>query len=209
MEASKFCHICDRQLDLPNDPTTLDCGGDCLQCMADVGDPDCELLMKQISKGENMDINKAWYDENKAWYDEEETGPIEVPEFEKLLNEMFEQNQKIKLIKSDLKDEQGILTKMKFKVLAYFEEFGKTKHLAQHCTVYIKTSFTCKTPKTPEEKAALFAWMKEKEIYDQYATVNSKSLNSLYNSLVKEDSDFVMPGTSDPGYFQTVEMRST
>jgi len=161
-----------------------------------------ETIKPINQQGETMDINKAWYDE-------EETSPIEVPEFETLLNEMYTHNKMIKRIKSELKDEQEILTKMKFKVLAYFEEFGKTKHLAQHCTVYIKTSFTCKTPKTPEEKAALFTWMKEKEIYDQYATVNSKSLNTLYNSLVKEDSDFVMPGTSDPGYFQTIEMRST
>lgn len=148
-------------------------------------------------------------DINQAWYDEEDTSPIEVPEFEKLLDEMNDQKQKIKKMKASLGDENAILTKMKFKVLAYFEEFGKTKHLASFGTVYIKTSFTCKTPKTPEEKAALFAWMKEKEIYEQYATVNSKSLNTLYNSLVKEDSDFVMPGTSDPGYFQTIEMRSS
>lgn len=148
-------------------------------------------------------------DLNKAWYDEEDTSPIEVPEFEKLLSEMNKQNQVIKRMKSDIKDQQAIMTKMKTKVLAYFEEFGKTKYSANFGTVYLKTNFTCKTPKTPEEKAALFAWMEEQGIYDQYATVNSKSLNTLYNSMVKENSDFIMPGTSDPGFYQTVEIRST
>ncbi len=37
----KYCHICKRELNQPNDLTTKDCGGDCLQCMSDCGDPDC------------------------------------------------------------------------------------------------------------------------------------------------------------------------
>jgi hypothetical protein len=36
------CNICKRPLDDPSDPTTEDCGGDCLRCMAEVAeDPDC------------------------------------------------------------------------------------------------------------------------------------------------------------------------
>ena len=36
------CLICGRKLDDPDEPiNSRDCGGDCLQCMADCGDPDC------------------------------------------------------------------------------------------------------------------------------------------------------------------------
>lgn len=35
------CHICKRELDNPKDPVSDDCGGDCVLCMADAGDPDC------------------------------------------------------------------------------------------------------------------------------------------------------------------------
>lgn len=34
------CNICGRLLDVPGDPETHDCGGDCARCMADVGDTD-------------------------------------------------------------------------------------------------------------------------------------------------------------------------
>lgn len=34
------CHICKRILDNPDDPFSIDCGGDCLRCMAWAGDPD-------------------------------------------------------------------------------------------------------------------------------------------------------------------------
>lgn len=37
------CATCGRLLDNPDDPMSLDCGGDCQQCMADVGDPDCQV----------------------------------------------------------------------------------------------------------------------------------------------------------------------
>jgi hypothetical protein len=42
------CHICKRLLDDPADPTTEDCGGDCLRCMAEAGDPDCLRAMWEL-----------------------------------------------------------------------------------------------------------------------------------------------------------------
>ncbi|CAN7786619.1 hypothetical protein LJR034_008709 [Caballeronia sp. LjRoot34] len=35
------CAICGRALGDVDDPLSVDCGGDCLRCMADCGDPDC------------------------------------------------------------------------------------------------------------------------------------------------------------------------
>jgi hypothetical protein len=44
------CHICKRELDDPNDPTTRNCGGDCLRCMAEIAeDPDCILGMRRVA----------------------------------------------------------------------------------------------------------------------------------------------------------------
>lgn len=41
------CKICGRELDT-SDPTTQDCGGDCLKCMAEAGDPDCIKSMELL-----------------------------------------------------------------------------------------------------------------------------------------------------------------
>lgn len=46
------CHICKRDLNVPGDPTSEDCGGDCLSCMAEAGDPDCIESMKKIRRQE-------------------------------------------------------------------------------------------------------------------------------------------------------------
>jgi len=41
------CRICGQELNIPFKPETLDCGGDCLKCMADSGDPECVETLRQ------------------------------------------------------------------------------------------------------------------------------------------------------------------
>lgn len=54
------CHFCRRLLDQPDDPTTLDCGGDCLKCMAEIAeDPDCITAMKGIKMTLEETIKQA------------------------------------------------------------------------------------------------------------------------------------------------------
>lgn len=47
IENGTKCAICKRELDNPDDPLSRNCGGDCLQCMADAGDPDCKKAVDQ------------------------------------------------------------------------------------------------------------------------------------------------------------------
>ena len=35
------CNICKKDMDVPNDVLRINCGGECLQCMAESGDTDC------------------------------------------------------------------------------------------------------------------------------------------------------------------------
>lgn len=51
---TEVCSICNRLLDDPKDPTTENCGGDCLRCMAEFAeDPDCVTPYIRILKTEN------------------------------------------------------------------------------------------------------------------------------------------------------------
>ncbi len=44
-----LCNFCGRKLDDPDDETTRDCGGDCLQCMAVIAeDEDCIAALEAI-----------------------------------------------------------------------------------------------------------------------------------------------------------------
>jgi len=48
------CNICHQLLNQPSDPLSMDCGGDCVKCMADAGDPDCIATVEQVKA-----INKS------------------------------------------------------------------------------------------------------------------------------------------------------
>jgi hypothetical protein len=45
MPEYRRCAICDRELKAHDSPDVIsrDCGGDCLMCMAEAGDPDCVM----------------------------------------------------------------------------------------------------------------------------------------------------------------------
>jgi len=66
------------------------------------------------------------------------------------------------------------------------------------------TKFVVKTPKTNEEKAQLFKWIKDTmgaEGFLAYASVNHNSLNSLWNSefeKCEEKATFNIPGVGSP-----------
>lgn len=58
MTETAECSICKRPMDDPADPTTANCGGDCLRCMAEIGeDPGCIAAMKDVTNGH--DLNAA------------------------------------------------------------------------------------------------------------------------------------------------------
>lgn len=49
------CAICRGPLNIPGDPATKDCGGDCLRCMAEAGDPDAIKALDGPSKRDIME----------------------------------------------------------------------------------------------------------------------------------------------------------
>jgi len=44
----KTCRTCERPLDDPKDPTTNDCGSDCLRCAALLGDREAREALAKI-----------------------------------------------------------------------------------------------------------------------------------------------------------------
>jgi hypothetical protein len=46
----RHCAICGRPLNNAEDPLSVDCGGDCLGCMADCEDPDCVAAVRALKQ---------------------------------------------------------------------------------------------------------------------------------------------------------------
>lgn len=50
---SQKCNICNKELNT-DDPLSEDCGGDCLECMADAGDPDAIKSVNKIKSSRKI-----------------------------------------------------------------------------------------------------------------------------------------------------------
>ena len=90
-------------------------------------------------------------------------------------------------------------------VLELLEKMGKKSFKTDGvATVSKKISMSVTTPKSHEDKALLFKWLKDNlgaEGYLTYASVNSQSLNALYNSHYDESEDkenFKIDGIGEP-----------
>jgi hypothetical protein len=68
------CRTCSRVLELEADPLSMDCGGDCVACMAEAGDPDCRNFVQKyedlrttlhgMSLARVEDLIDDWQDRN-------------------------------------------------------------------------------------------------------------------------------------------------
>lgn len=89
---------------------------------------------------------------------------------------------------SDMHYEQ--LNSAKAKVIEMLEQAGKTVYVAEGVgRVKVSYEMSVQTPKTPEEKTAFFKWLASnmgQDVADAYLSVNSQSLNSLYNELTEQ-----------------------
>jgi len=122
-------------------------------------------------------------------------------------------------LKKKLDDYEKALKTVKDQYNAVTDTILKTLELMDMDSVkahgflfYKQTSTSVTTPKTSEEKQALFEFLQSKGIFLEIASVNSQTLNSLYKSLAAEaeeqgNYDFKMPGVGEPTTYTSLKLR--
>ena len=104
--------------------------------------------------------------------------------------------------------------KLSAEAMVHLDTLGEDSYKCSAGTIYKINKLNVTLPKTDEEKAALFGHLKERGIFEKYATVNFQSLNSLWNSdyeAAKEDGralEFKMPGVGEPTLRTTIGLRN-
>lgn len=98
------------------------------------------------------------------------------------------------------------------KIFKHMDAEGMQSFKACGNTFYIEDRESVSVPKSAEHKKQLFGYLESLGILDDYLTINSASLNSLYKSLSdaaleKGDIDFRLPGVGEPSSFKKVKIR--
>lgn len=124
------------------------------------------------------------------WEEHEEVSIKQMDaEIQKLraLRTDYEEKNKIKQEADRLYKEQQI------KVLSMMEKSGKETYICEGVgRVSIRNKMAVRVPQTPEDKVKFFDWVRKnlgEEAAVHYQSVNSQSLNRLYNDLLEQYAD--------------------
>jgi hypothetical protein len=105
------------------------------------------------------------------------------------------------------------LASLELTMMEKLHELGKDSYKSEVGTISIihRTSF--KTPKTPEEKAAFFDYLRAKNMFDALVSVNSQTLNSFCKAELEtaiaegRGLDFKIPGIGEPTVQEIIGFR--
>jgi hypothetical protein len=105
------------------------------------------------------------------------------------------------------------ITALEQQIAVTLKELGRTNFQAPVGTVGITRKWRVGLPQSKEDWDALVGWMEARGISDEYLTVNSISLNSLYTKEWEaakkrgEGMEFTIPGIAEPKLFETITFR--
>lgn len=137
-------------------------------------------------------------------------------EFLEKCRAVWEQKAKVDEVKDQLKEENSKLTKFKADVEKYMEDTELEKqHIPGFGTLYRQKKFSVKVPKTPDEKAALFDWIRDnkgEDVLFNLQTIASPTVNALYKEELAEakkegNINFNIPGIGEPKVYFDIGMR--
>lgn len=139
------------------------------------------------------------------------TGQVTVKELDELGKYIFDQVNLIEAMEKLVTEENKKLAAAKCKMVLYLKELGREDYKTDAGSLSISNVWRVNLPQTDEDKAKLFGWLKEKGVFEKYATVHSASLNSLYNAewdAAKqrgEGLNFAIPGVPEPKLFEALK----
>ena len=133
--------------------------------------------------------------------------PITLEKINQWLDEAVKINAELTEIssqESDLKNQRGFLLS---KIQGALNEVGLKNFRNSRGLVSIRKNWDCKAPKDPAKKKEFYGWLKDMGWFDEWISVNTKTLNSQYKKLyeekAKEGELFEIPGVGAPSYRET------
>lgn len=141
-----------------------------------------------------------------TWGYENPNAEVSIKDFEELVASAYADKKAAKELEDRAEEIKEKLKEKQIKIEAIMDQLGKEIYKSDSGTVTLKTSLSVATPKEQEAKAAFFAWLEEQGLFYEYASVDSKKLNTLFNSLAKGDPSYTVPGIEKPKPFKTLKL---
>ena len=136
--------------------------------------------------------------------------PITVEQLDALVNHYFDLREQKSKIEADALAKGSEVNKAGAQIVAALKQLSRENYKTASGQVSLKQTWSVKVPQSDQEKQAFFGWLRDGGIFDRYATVNSKSLQSLYSAEWEaakkrgEGMEFSIPGILPPTPYDTI-----
>lgn len=139
---------------------------------------------------------------------------VTVADLDELIAKIAKKEGEIEIQEDILKEKNKELATLQGKCVQYLNELNRKNYESPSGKVTIAQKWRVNLPADDNAKRALFEHLRERGIFDKYATVNSNSLNSLYKQdweAAKERGEgleFSMPGIGAPNLFEALSFKA-
>lgn len=129
---------------------------------------------------------------------------VSMAEFQAMTQEMFQKKRVLDEIDKTRDAASLELEKLKQKVLGLMVDLGiKTFPLEGYGKITVRKEIRVSMPSNPENKEAFFGYLKDKNLFENLASINYATLNAWYRQEVESritigDVDFRVPGLDEP-----------
>lgn len=140
-------------------------------------------------------------------------GKVEASTLNFLMQKMAEKQAIINKFENQAKKENQVLMRMKAITKSVLKDLDWTEFKCPFGQIKVRPITQVTAPKSPEDKLKLFDWMREKQIYDRYATVHATALKSLFEAEFEEASKhpefdpmtFCLPGMVPATFYEDLK----
>jgi len=122
-----------------------------------------------------------------------------IEEFEAQIDKMFELKEEVASLEKQQSNLNVLIEELQEKIIATLEAHGKTKHVGRKGSVSLSIDAYPSLPKDPIKKQEFFAYLKQRNVYEDLVTVNAQTLRRFYKDEKEanggdENPSFVIPG---------------
>lgn len=138
---------------------------------------------------------------------------VTVQELDGLIEDYLQYEEGVEKEEELLKEKNKELEARRQKIVLTLKDLNREEYESPAGKAELVKKWRVNLPATDSDKAALFEHLRERKIFDKYATVNSNSLNSLYMADWKaaeregKGMEYKMPGVDEPKLYETSKIK--
>lgn len=138
------------------------------------------------------------------------TEKVTVEGLDKLVEQIRDKKDEVQASEEVTKNLNKELVQLQGLAVQYLKDLGRDDYKSPNGSISIEEKWRVSMPANDIEKAKLFDHLRERGIFDKYATVHSQSLNSLWKqdrqaAIDRGEISFEMPGVGAGQLFEALK----